>query len=422
MANQVDAMNAAGVYAECLKGETSPEQKRAIKKDLRCGHPLIKLLYVTPEMCEMDHFRETLRLLNKHRELRRIVIDEAHCVSEWGHDFRKSFLALKFFREQFPKVPITCCTATAVEAVRDDVIKTLCLNPKRTKLFLTSSSRPNLHFEVIFKSHDRRYEDLKKWLLAIHKRRAEPARSAQLLAASQKPEHISGVVYVRSRGNTEAIAKQLTSDGLPSKPYHAGLTKEQRADHLRGWVENQPGYSIIVATIAFGMGIDKEDVRFVIHLDMPKSFEGYYQEAGRAGRDGKASACRMYYDASEAHYYDHELDKKRQGLLHAINKGRDVSASEARLQFLECRRKSLHALVAYCEAVNGCRHQLIAKYFVDPAPVKCEWACDWHKDANKLKKENRSMDMMMLDEFDESPSAYPNPWGDGSGLVALSCD
>jgi RecQ family ATP-dependent DNA helicase len=385
MSNQIDALKAAGVSAECLKGETSIEDKRAIKKDLRCGHPMIKLLYVTPEMCQMDHFRDTLRILYRQRELSRVVIDEAHCVSEWGHDFRRSFLDLKFFREEFPRVPITCCTATAVKAVREDVIHTLGLHPQKMKTFLTSSNRPNLHFEVVFQQHEERYQDLRAWLKAINRRRNEPLRSAQLEQAQQRPDHISGIVYVQSRERTKSVATQLTLDGLGAKPYHAGLTKEQRADHLRGWVENQAGYGIIVATIAFGMGIDKEDVRFVVHLDMPKSFEGYYQEAGRAGRDGKASVCRMYYDSSEGEMYDNELDRKRQQT--SVSK-KDPNVA-AKLQFLDCRRKSLHALIAYCESVDRCRHGLIAKYFADPAQAMCDWACDWHKDAEKLKKSNR---------------------------------
>jgi RecQ family ATP-dependent DNA helicase len=411
MVNQVDAMQVAGVVAESLMGDTSDEDRRAIKSDLRCGHPRIKLLYVTPEMCEMDHFRQTLRVLNRHRELRRVVIDEAHCVSEWGHDFRKSFLALKFFREEFPRVPITCCTATAIEVVRDDVIRTLGLNPKRLKLFLTTSNRPNLHLEVLFKPQDERYKDLKLWLRAILKRRCEKVRAAQLEQIGQRPGHVSGIVYVKTRERAETIAGMLTMDGLGAKPYHAGLTKTQRADHLRGWVENEPGYSIIVATIAFGMGIDKENVRFVVHLDMPKSFEGYYQEAGRAGRDGKASVCRMYYDSSEGHLYDYELDRRRQALTH----GKMIPNVEAKIQFLEFRRKSLHALIAYCESVDKCRHSLIAKYFVDPAPAKCDWACDWHKDAVKLRNENKSL----LDRL--NPALAMNNWA-GDGAVALSCD
>jgi bloom syndrome protein len=321
-----------------------------------------------------------------------------------GHDFRKAFKDLKFFKEEFPTVPMICCTATATSRVRQDIIDTLKLNPRTLKSFTMTTARPNLHYEVRYTSYseDRYSDDLLPWLRAIHARRRDnPTRAAELSHAGERPTNISGIIYTLTRAETETLAARLTADGIGAKPYHAGLTLQARAAHLAGWVADSPGFDVMVATTAFGMGIDKGNVRFVVHWSLPKSFEGFYQEAGRAGRDGKASVCRLYYAREDRDRGVAMFTREMQKGLHARGGGAGgggaaaaAAGGEKMRQSVEMRGKSLQALIAYCENVGACRHALIAKYFGEgegdaslaPPSVKCEWACDWHKDPEMLKR------------------------------------
>ena len=353
--------------------------KNAILDDLRCGHPRIRLLYVTPEYCTLDYFRRCLRIVHEQRELSHIAVDEAHCISEWGHDFRRAFQSLSFFKREFPTVPLIALTATATPRVRNDIIETLQLDRRTLRVFTGTTSRPNLHFEVRFKSDEFDiYEDFRTWLRAAYARRKRPSRAAELELRGERPGCIPGIIYTLFRRDCEALAARLCTDGVGAKPYHAGLSSEQKDDHLAGWVANRPGYEVVVATTAFGMGIDKEDVRFVAHWQIPKSFEGYYQEAGRAGRDGKASVCMLYYGRE---------DRDRAAALMSKDMGcRGAAAAAEAMQTMQSRATSLQALVEYCENANACRHELIARYFGDEDSPECDWACDWHKDKNDLKK------------------------------------
>jgi bloom syndrome protein len=328
----------------------------------------------------LDKFRKLLRLIHEQRELARIAIDEAHCISEWGHDFRPSFQELSFFKKEFPDVPIICCTATATVQVRKDIIETLALDRVRLKVFTMTTSRPNLHFEVRFKSHTQdHYDDFISWLKAVHERRESTARASILKDANKRLTNVSGIIYILSRNDCEALASRLCADGIGAKPYHAGLKPTEKDDHLNGWVENREGYDVIVATTAFGMGIDKEDVRFVVHWQIPKSFEGFYQEAGRAGRDGKASACIMYYAREDRDQVENLMSRD----YSRIGKSKKTPAVVGNM---ESRMKSLQSLVSYCESTRACRHHLISQYFVEEGQPVCDWACDWHKDPLKLKK------------------------------------
>jgi bloom syndrome protein len=333
----------------------------------------------------LDYFRKILRIIHSQRELARIAIDEAHCISEWGHDFRPSFKSLSFFKTEFPDVPMICLTATATARVRDDIIKTVGLDPTKLKMFRMTTSRPNLHYEVRFKSDEQdHYPDFLKWIKAAHARRtADPARATQLASQNQRADSVPGIIYTLFRKDCESLAARLRADGIGAKPYHAGLPHSERADALSGWVANKEGYDVIVATTAFGMGIDKENVRFVVHWQIPKSFEGFYQEAGRAGRDGKASLCILYYGRE---------DRDRAASMMARDHQRQPSKSAsavAQREMMMNRAKSLQALVEYCESTNRCRHKSIAKYFADEGDVPCDYACDWCKDAVALvmKKE-----------------------------------
>lgn len=375
-------MRNANIRVETINSTTDKVDRSRILEDLQCGHPLTRLLYVTPEFCQGDQFRRILRIIHSQKELARIAVDEAHCVSEWGHDFRPAFQELSFFKAEFPEVPIICLTATATARVREDIIKTLALDITKLKMFRMTTSRPNLHYEVRFKSDEEdQYPDFLHWLKAAHARRAgNPARASQLATQNQRADNVPGIIYTLFRKDCESLAARLRSDGIGAKPYHAGLPHSERADALSGWVANKAGYDIVVATTAFGMGIDKENVRFVVHWQLPKSFEGFYQEAGRAGRDGKASACILYYGREDR---DRAASMMARDKARQPTKGAGVKILEEQMKH---RQQSLKALVNYCEATNKCRHKIIANYFADEEDPPCDYACDWCKDAVGLVK------------------------------------
>lgn len=373
MMNQVEALRLANVDARALNSQTPAPQKDAIYADLATGHPRCRLLYVTPELCSLDHFRRKLRVVHEQRELARVAVDEAHCISEWGHDFRKDFKRLAWFRESFPDVPIIALTATANEQVRDDVLSTLGLtrNPARLCKFTMTAYRPNLHMEIRFTSDetDDRFDDFVTWLQGVYARRAAAQRREELEASGERLKNVSGIIYTNSRDECEMIAAALRNEGIGAKPFHAKLHNTIKEETLARWIDNAEGYDIIVATTAFGMGIDKEDVRFVVHWRLPKSFEGYYQEAGRAGRDGNASYCFLYYSRED-----------RDRICNMV--GRDLKDGENRT----ARLKSLKYLTEYCESVGACRHAMICKYFGEAKVPECDFACDWHKNPTGLKK------------------------------------
>lgn len=312
-------------------------------------------------------------MVYEQQELSRIAIDEAHCISEWGHDFRPSFKELCWFRNHCPDVPIMCLTATATAQVRQDIITTLGLIEAKMKVFTMTTNRENLHYEVRFKSDDDDvFDDFLPWLKRIYAKRCEnEQRRAELVALNERLDSVSGIIYTITRNECEQIASRLRKEGIGAVPYHAGLSNETKRDTLTRWVNSDPGYDVIVATTAFGMGIDKGDVRFVVHWKLPKSFEGFYQEAGRAGRDGKAAVCIMYYSRE---------DNRR---------AYDRLGQDKKEKNLEARLKSLNALVNYCEDTDTCRHQNICKYFGETANPGCDYACDWHKDTKALKKLKR---------------------------------
>lgn len=377
--NQVKALREANVDARTLNSTIPVSERDFIYQDLATGHPLTRLLYVTPELCSGDHFRKRLKLVYEQNELARIAVDEAHCISEWGHDFRKDFKRLSWFRETFPDVPIMCLTATANEQVKRDVLSTLGMdrNPDKLRSFTMTAHRPNLHLEVRFTSDEAndRFDDFVTWLKGVYERRAQTERKKELEEHGERVENVSGIIYTISRDECETLAAALRMEQIGARPFHAKLTKEDKEKTLARWITNQPGYDIIVATTAFGMGIDKDDVRFVVHWRLPKSFEGYYQEAGRAGRDGNASYCFLYYSREDR-------DRVENMLIRDGPKGKDKENEANR----RARIQSHHKLVEYCENTGACRHATICKYFGEEKVPECDYACDWHKDPQGLKR------------------------------------
>ncbi|KAF8474900.1 P-loop containing nucleoside triphosphate hydrolase protein [Kalaharituber pfeilii] len=373
MSNQVDALIQANVKAAALNSTVGYEEKLEIFKDLECGHPTIRLLYVTPELCTTQNFRSKLAIVYKQRELNRIVIDEAHCISEWGHDFRPSFKQLSMFKTEYPLVPVTAVTATATGHVREDIISILRLPPPPTlKMFLLSTARSNLHYEVRFKNDQANIlEDFLGWLKGVHKRRHERCK-----LNGERADAVSGIIYCQRRQTCEELAATLRDNGIGAKSYHAGMTNDEKEEVSRSWQTDKPGYDVIVATTAFGMGIDKLNVRFVVHWQIAKSFEGYYQEAGRAGRDGKAARCILYYSREDRDRTQYLVN------LEASRKKPNADETIGKIQ-------SFAALVAYCEDTDHCRHQTICKYFGDQEEPRCDNACDYCKDKEALKKAKR---------------------------------
>ncbi len=267
MKDQVDAMSELGIPATFLNSSLTPEESLERRRGLDEG--TYKLLYIAPERLVMEGMLDQL----KRWHLAFVAIDEAHCISEWGHDFRPEYRQLASVRARFPEVPVMALTATATQRVRDDIVKLLELRDSRP--YVASFNRPNLSYRVIA-----RHQPLEQIVEVLDAHKGE-----------------SGIIYCLSRARTEAVAKALAERGFKACAYHAGLTPEERTRRQEHFVNDKA--PIIAATIAFGMGIDKPDVRFVIHHDLPKNLEGYYQETGRAGRDGLPSECVLLYSPSD---------------------------------------------------------------------------------------------------------------------------
>lgn len=241
--------------------------------DLQCNPPTIKLLYITPEkIFASNKMQDMLDTLAERKYLARFVIDEAHCVSQWGHDFRPDYKKLHVLRERYANVPIMALTATATPRVRKDILAQL--NLKHCKWFLCSFNRPNLKYVVKAKKGGNTMDDI--------------------LQIIQKFRTASGIIYCLSRNDCDKMAANLCGQGVRASSYHAGLSDTIRENVQKDWITGK--FKVICATIAFGMGIDKPDVRYVLHYSIPKSIEGYYQESGRAGRDGLPSVCILYYN------------------------------------------------------------------------------------------------------------------------------
>ncbi|MCU0240730.1 MAG: RecQ family ATP-dependent DNA helicase [Pyrinomonadaceae bacterium] len=265
MKDQVDSLKSVGVEANFLNSTQTQREQIEVFQDVKSGK--LKLLYVAPErlLQSSDQFIDFLKNIN----VSLFAIDEAHCISSWGHDFRPEYLQLAKLKRNFPKIPVIALTATADKLVRRDIVERLSI--QNGKIFVSSFNRPNIFYSV------------------------EPKRNSfnQLLNFLDKRKNDSGIIYCLSRKSVENLAEDLRANGFSALPYHAGLEKETRDKNQELFVKDD--VKIIVATIAFGMGIDKSNVRFVVHCDLPKNIESYYQETGRAGRDGLPSEALLFF-------------------------------------------------------------------------------------------------------------------------------
>ncbi len=322
MQDQVAALRQLGVRAAFLNSSLPPREAARIEHQLLTGE--LDLLYIAPERLLQER---TLELLDR-AELAMLAIDEAHCISRWGHDFRPEYLQLDILRERYPSVPLLACTATADERTRQEIISKLAIAPEF--IFAAGFDRPNIRYEVNAKENERQ----------------------QLLAfIRERHDGDAGIVYCLSRKRTEQIATFLSQQGLTALPYHAGLPRDQRQHNQERFLRDDG--VIIVATIAFGMGIDKPDVRFVAHLDLPKSIEAYYQETGRAGRDGLAASAWMVYGLQDVI------------MLRKLAENSDAGEMHRRLE-----NQKLDAMLGYCE-VTACRRQVLLDYFDENLPEPC---------------------------------------------------
>lgn len=327
MQNQVTALNEIGVRAAVLNSSLSLEEAGLVEQRLLAGD--YDLLYVAPERLLTGRFLQMIKRI----PIALFAIDEAHCVSQWGHDFRPEYSQLSILHERFPNVPRIALTATADTDTRQEIIERLGLD--KARIFISSFDRPNIRYHIVDKTNSR----------------------SQLLAFIQaEHRNDSGIVYCLARKKVEETASWLTSQGMRAIAYHAGMNTQLRSENQERFLREEG--IIMVATIAFGMGIDKPDVRFVAHLDLPKSIESYYQETGRAGRDGQLANAWMVY-----------------GLNDVIQQRRMIEESEAHIKFKQVAARKLEAMLSLCETIT-CRRAHMLDYFGEMPETAACGNCD----------------------------------------------
>ncbi|KAH6911482.1 P-loop containing nucleoside triphosphate hydrolase protein [Coprinopsis sp. MPI-PUGE-AT-0042] len=362
MQNQVDALREKGVMTSSFSSNTPKEERPKIVEDLLSDKPRIRLLYVTPEKLVTSDFMAIMDGLHDRGYLNRLVVDEAHCISEWGHDFRADYRRVGSFRKRYPDVPIMALTATATSDVQADIIHNLNLTTDNMYMALHPFNRVNLYYEVRYVSDNNpktRMEDIRKYIKALYQRRGQTS---------------CGIIYCRTRASCDEMTSFLRVDGINAAAYHKGIKPPTLDATLRKWLNGNGDVDVVVATVAFGMGIDKSDVRYIIHFDLPKSFEGYYQETGRAGRDGQAAKCVLYFSREDCI---------------AVKKWVMSPKERVREEYqgpppTQRAGHSLDSLFKFAESITVCRHVSICRYFGENIDMRnkdlvkslCDEMCD----------------------------------------------
>jgi len=324
MKDQVDSLKTSGISAAFINSSQTHDERRVVAEAVGGGQ--LELLYIAPERLVQERTIEFLKRAN----VSFFAIDEAHCISEWGHDFRPEYRSLKKLRKHFPRAALHAYTATATEQVRADITKQLGL--KKSKIIVGSFDRPNLFFR------SERMDD----------------RMAQVREVLRRHKRESGIIYCTSRKAVDELSELLNKQGFRTLPYHAGMDAEERSQNQEAFI--QESCDTIVATVAFGMGIDKSNVRYVIHCGMPKSLENYQQESGRAGRDGLDADCVMFYSMGDYYRWKANIEE-------GAKKNRDSSF------------RTLRAMVDYCTGIR-CRHRSLVEYFGQEFATDSCGACD----------------------------------------------
>ena len=376
MVDQVTALKAKGVSCALLSSANNDAEKKDILKSLenlaRMGslnlvgnasamNPL-KLVYCTPEMVETVRFKNVLKMLYLKRKISLFAIDEAHCLSCWGHTFRPAYLKLSWLRAAFPDVPCMACTATATKKVIEDIRKCLCFD-ENTNCLISSFNRKNIMYEVRYKEYLNHIEpdgalgNLITFVKSQH--------------TSKMPSPCAGIIYVHKRTDAASIALQITKrSGIKAAAYHAGLNDKERNITQDSWTKGE--IQVVVATVAFGMGIDLSHVRYVIHWCLSKSIEGFYQESGRAGRDGLLSKSILYFSHDDASKLSFIARK-------------NLEAKALKTKSLDNTLNSLEEMIAYCLSCS-CRRKFLLQHFGEEINTDiCNKTCDFCLDPAKIE-------------------------------------
>lgn len=378
--DQIDHLGKWKIQADSLNSKMGVKERERVVNDLKAVKPNIKFLYITPEQAATQSFQEILSHMIKYDKVAYFAVDEAHCVSQWGHDFRRDYLKLGQLRSRYPNILWMALTATASKQVRDDIFKQLHLKEPISK-FITPSFRKNLFYDVVFKNS---IEDDFQHLAAFAQHCLGDEEELKKMSPSKRG---CGIIYCRTRENVERVAMGVSRQGVGAIAYHAGLKTSERTDAQEKWMDGE--YPIIVATNSFGMGVDKPSVRFVVHWDVPQNVAAYYQESGRAGRDGKRSYCRLYYGRED-------VRSIRFLLQNDINRARSSTCS-GKQEMAERAMKNFDDIVTFCEMMQ-CRHKLFSDYFGDPTP-ECEDRCDVCKNPKKMEKALLTFQRLCMDNI-----------------------
>ncbi|KAA6420895.1 MAG: ATP-dependent DNA helicase Q-like 3-like [Trebouxia sp. A1-2] len=397
MENQVANLQKRNVKCNFLSSTKTAQERSSILQDIKSAAPALQLLFITPELLSTGGFMGVLKAMNSRGTLTLFAVDEAHCISSWGHDFRPAYRKLGMIRQQLPGVPIMALTATAAPQVQDDIMKQLKI-PSAVKL-VSSFNRPNIHYSV--KVVTEAQSDPLPHIVALLKegRRAEPDGAWPC-----------SIIYALKKESTEEIAAGLTHKGaqslltpascsfvcIPCQAYHAGRPAKERSRVLEDW--NEGRVPVVAATIAFGMGIDRANVRLVVHYSLPKTLEGFYQESGRAGRDGKPARSLVFYGLSDRDRMDWILAKQKKG------KGRKRKADDSEADSAAAVA-AFSRVVAYC-VTETCRRALVLGHFGEALPQGSCTGCDCCEQPDVVKAQLHQLDSEVLQHAQQKAERF----------------